>query len=150
MKVYIRKMAQNFYVSVVAPQMHSLPHFLVFLENLFDFLSIHKYKLFLCGDFNIDILLLSPYHLQSMSLLESNGFSSVISALTRVASNSSTTLIGVFIKYINRDQIYAGVLLSDVSDHFSIYSYLSHEHQMHMMRTVARALQELGLHISIT
>lgn len=59
--------------------------FLCFLDKLFDFINMHRYKLFVAGDFNIDMSSKSCDQIAFSSLLKSSCFCNTVTISTRIS-----------------------------------------------------------------
>lgn len=71
------------------------------------------YTLLMSGDFNIDLSTVSASQTLFTSILESNGFNNLIECLT----------FDLFITNNDNEHGYSGVILSDVSDPFTIFIF---------------------------
>ena len=86
------------------------------------FMNIANKNIFICGDFNIDLLNPSNHRstedfinaMQSMSLLPT------ITKPTRVTSHSATIIDNIFTNVI--DNKTNGILISDISDHLPVFT----------------------------
>lgn len=94
--------------------------FLGFLERFLDFLCLSKYTLFMSGGFNINMSSNEKPLCELSSRYASYGVFSVITDPTRVTRNFSN-LIGLFLTNADERYISAGVILTDISDHFPIF-----------------------------
>lgn len=72
------------------------------------------YTLLMSGDFNIDLSTVSASQTLFTSILESNGFNNLIECVT----------FDLFITNNDNEHGYSGVILSDVSDPFTIFFFI--------------------------
>ena len=107
--------------TVYKPPAANCNEFTNVLCNIVSGLSLRDSEVLLCGDFNIDLLKIDThvptaefvYRLFSLSL------SPVITKPTRVTDQSATLIDNIFVD--NSLDYRAGILLSDISDHFPIF-----------------------------
>ena len=103
--------------------------FLDTLNNLLHCHSVQNKRCIIMGDFNYD-LLASDTNISANDFLEtflSASFLPLISRPTRI-TNTSATLIDNFFSNI-RSEFKAGIVISDISDHFPIFIYCSNQYQ---------------------
>lgn len=112
------------YSVLYRPPNGNISVFINFLEELFCFANEEGCKLYLGGDFNINMLEASRITDDFANLLTSNNFSNVIIPPTRV-SCSTSTLIDLFITNDCEDNVSAGVLGYGLSDHLPIVMFIN-------------------------
>ena len=92
------------------------------IESMF---SCIKGSIYICGDFNIDLLnydvnnsiYIKNYQMFSMSLFH------LINQPTRITNQCHSIIDNIYTNSINED-IISGVIIADISDHFPIFSIL--------------------------
>ena len=97
-----------------------------YLEQVLTIMEKEKRLVALAGDFNYNMVKESiDSHVSSFcNLLASYGYISLISRPTRVVKNHSSLLDNIFVNNHNLVKS-SGVLITDLSDHFTIYGLLS-------------------------
>nr|XP_027221625.1 uncharacterized protein LOC113813764 [Penaeus vannamei] len=98
-----------------------------FMEKLSDILTTACSENKLCilaGDFNLDLLTCSTTMQEFVGLLNSKLFFCVTTKPTRVTATSATILDHIWTNEINRSKT-NGIIYSDITDHFPIFSYIS-------------------------
>ena len=93
-----------------------------FAETL-DFLQAMRSPIYLCGDFNIDLLKIHQKNQYSTFFdnLVSAGYLPRISLPTRVTDHSATLIDNIFSTVL--DDSKSGVIINNISDHQMIYTY---------------------------
>ena len=95
-------------------------NFLDEIYNLFNTLSTDN-TIFLCGDFNIDILKLTcPKVSHFIDILISLGLHPIITKPSRITNITSTLIDNIYTNY-NHVPISNGLLYNDISDHLPIF-----------------------------
>lgn len=95
-----------------------------FIEKLDETLhALHQTNCIILGDFNINILKEDDHALNFLNTLHSFSFFPTITMPTRVTSTSQS-LIDNIVTNIHNINMESGVVLSDISDHYSIVLYL--------------------------
>ena len=95
--------------------------------SLSDFLrkmNPNKKTCYIMGDFNVN-LLNCENHIPSSEFLElfySNNFFPLINKPTRVSTSSATLIDNIFYNDIENPKILKGILYTDISDHFPIFT----------------------------
>ena len=87
--------------------------------------SEHK-SVFILGDFNVNLLEIDD-HIPSSEFLElmySNSLLPLITKPTRKTHKTSTLIDNIFTNHASQSKISNGILFTDVSDHFPIFSIL--------------------------
>ena len=90
------------------------------LQILFNF--VKRKSLYLCGDFNVD-LLKQESHENTSQFIEnifSSGLHPLITRPTRITTYSSTLIDNIFTNELNL-QVDSGLIINDVSDHLPIF-----------------------------
>ncbi|XP_042076683.1 uncharacterized protein LOC106633234 [Haplochromis burtoni] len=101
----------------------------IFKDNMEDlFTNINQKRMFICGDFNIDLL--NPNHNKSteefIDSMYSIGLFPLITRPTRITSHCATLLDNIFTNIIE-GKIKSGLLINDISDHLPVFaSYNCH------------------------
>lgn len=85
---------------------------------------MNKLKLYLSGDSNINMNADYVESREFTAILEANGLFNAVRTPTRMSCESST-LLDLFITNGNLDNVTTGEILSDISDHFPIFSVIS-------------------------
>lgn len=99
-------------------------NFLVFLDTYLRWVGDTGSTLVLAGDLNIDVAKPSESQLELCQVIESNGFSNVITIPTRIDKNTAT-LIDMFITNIEASKCLSGVLSAPISDHLPIFMLIN-------------------------
>ena len=94
--------------------------FLTYLENSLTKLSNENKMIYLCGDFNSDLLKyeIKPNYRKFYDLLSSFGLFPMILLPTRVTKDSATIVDNIFTNNIN-SSLLSGNIKTDFSDHYS-------------------------------
>ena len=94
--------------------------FLEYIEIIFNKINKENKEIYLCGDFNSDILKIDYQnsYKRFYDLLSSYGLLPFILLPTRIAGNSSTIIDNIFTNNSN-NKIISGNVVTDLSDHFS-------------------------------
>ena len=98
-----------------------------FNDHLFNVLSnVNNVKksFFVCGDFNIDLLKYDKNEATKMfvDMMYGFGLYSLINKPSRITKYSSTLIDNIFTNNVNcTDNMYNGILISDVTDHLPIF-----------------------------
>ena len=83
----------------------------------------HNKTIFLCGDFNIDILKqdrhLSTKHF--IDIIYSLGLYPLITKPTRITKDTATLIDNIFTNAIDKRTV-NGILINDITDHFPVFS----------------------------
>jgi hypothetical protein len=98
--------------------------FLSELEQLITTLNVNKDQFVVCGDFNLDLLNYLNHNptLQFLNSMSASYLKPLISKPTRITDNSATLIDNIFLS--NANDCSAGILLSDISDHYPIFSVI--------------------------
>ena len=103
--------------------------FMYNMNELFSLLAAEKKVVYIMGDFNIDMLKLKEHNKTSVYIenLFSHGYLPLITKPTRVTDHSATLIDHI---YTNKQTINAtsGIIITDISDHFGIFSTIQHAH----------------------
>ena len=96
------------------------------LENILEFTD--KKSMFLCGDFNIDLLKYESHQYSSdfVNQLFSYGYYPLINLPTRITSSTSTLIDNIFTNVIDV-KMANGILINDISDHLPIYTMVDYK-----------------------
>ena len=94
--------------------------FLEYLEHTLSKLSKENKEIYLCGDFNSDILKIDSHNNYKLfyELMSSYGFMPFISLPTRICGDSATIVDNIFTNNMT-NKIVSGNIVTDFSDHFS-------------------------------
>jgi len=111
--------------SMYRPPDGDIPLFLISLEDILVNLSnIPNSEIFLCGDFNLNILenIGNLNNVNFINLLSSSSFIPLITKPTRIdlTTNSSTLIDNIFCK--NPISYVSGIIVSAISDHYPIFA----------------------------
>ena len=94
------------------------------LESILEVIDNEKRDVYIMGDYNIDLLNCSTHASTSTFLdnMYSHSLYPIITKPTRVSANSATLIDNIFTNVHSRlDSITAGVIYSDMSDHFPVF-----------------------------
>ena len=116
------------YKNVIVGSIYRHPHdsldtynnFLDYIESILNKINKENKEIYLCGDFNSDILKIDfqNSYKRFYVLLSSFGILPFILLPTRIAGNSATIVDNIFTNNIN-NTILSGNIVTDFSDHFS-------------------------------
>lgn len=109
---------------IYKPPKSKIPDFVNHLTNALSIVSHENKKCFLMGDFNINIMDSEAQTQSFLDSLSSFCFKPMISKPTRITENSATLLDNIFTNILDREHL-SGILCSDISDHFPIFSITS-------------------------
>ena len=106
----------------------------MFIESLDKIFTDSKPKIsmFICGDFNIDLLKYEE-HVGSAKFIDtmySNGLYPLTDKPTRITQQSATLINNIFTNDMNHD-IICGLLINDISDHLPVFSISGHSITRH-------------------
>lgn len=118
---------RNVFTVLYRPPDGKLDSFFSMLEALLDHVSLNQQILYLCGDMNIDVSFSSPAQLELTGLLDAYGFYNVIEVPTRVTLSTSTVL-DLIITNTEKQNVHAGTLVCDISDHLPIFAFVNETH----------------------
>ena len=92
------------------------------LAELYNYTSSKK-MLFVCGDFNIDLL--NPHEhnatTEFINSMYSNSLYPTITRPTRITSHSATLIDNIFTNVMDR-KVISGILINDTSDHLPVFA----------------------------
>lgn len=97
-----------------------------FSDHISEILSKIKHEnkiVYLSGDYNIDLLNVDN-HLPSSEFIEnmySHSFIPLINKPTRVSNVSATLIDNIYCNDVHSNQVFKGILYTDISDHFPIF-----------------------------
>ena len=117
----VSKKSKVFYLVVVyRPPSSNINEFFMLLEKQLDMIRSRNLPIFVCGDFNIDLmnLFINTEVSQFLNIMLSYGLKPTITVPTRVTMNSASLIDNIFanVSYYN-----ASVIINEVSDHFGIF-----------------------------
>ena len=121
-----------------------------FIEQLADIL--HKLArenklVYLMGDFNINLFNFDKYLLSNdfLNLMYTHSYIPLITKATRVYKSSATLIDNIFTNNVGSDNM-NGVLMTDISDHFPIYTITKHikEKEIQITKTI-RVTSEVNI-----
>ena len=103
---------------------HDLTDFLVYLESVLKTVSTEDKEVYICGDFNVDLLKLDDVnsYLNFYNLLCSYGFLPLIIHPSRVVENQTPSLIDNIFSNNISDEIMSGNIYFTLSEHFSQFA----------------------------
>lgn len=99
----------------------------IFREKIEELYSRHNNKkiLFVCGDFNIDLL--NPQQHNSttefINSMYSNSLYPTITRPTRITTHSATLIDNIFTNVIDRS-VTSGLIITDISDHLPVFAII--------------------------
>lgn len=109
---------------IYRPPNSNLEDFNNFLNDILANIQRENKYVYLLGDFNID-LLNSNHHNNSSQFIDtmySYSLFPLINKPTRVTTQSKTLIDNIFSNDIHSTNLFNGILLSDISDHFPVFS----------------------------
>ena len=88
------------------------------------------------GDFNINLFNFDKYLLTNdfLNLMYTHSYIPLITKATRVYKSSATLIDNIFTNNVGSDNM-NGVLMTDISDHFPIYTITKHIKEKEIQRT---------------
>ena len=103
---------------------NDLSDFLVYLEAALNIVKKENKEIYICGDFNIDLLKLDERssYLTFYNMLSSNGFLPIIVQPTRVVDNQLPSLIDNIFSNNISDEIIGGNIYLTLSEHLSQFA----------------------------
>ena len=103
--------------------------FLVFLDNVLQMLSKENKEIYICGDFNIDLLKIDDInsYLEFYNLLSSYSLLPLIIHPTRVVDGQEPSLIDNIFSNNVSDEIISGNIYLTLSEHFSQFASVKRE-----------------------
>ena len=128
-------------ISVIIYRPNTLPRadIDIFIKSLSDILNIiknEKKSAILMGDFNIDLLKYET-HSKTNDFIDdmfSLGFSPLITKPTRLTSHSATLIDHIYTDLL-LDVCRSGIVITDVADHFGIFTQLNLDKPKHRPKT---------------
>ena len=92
------------------------------LESLFDKFQFNTKDVYVCGDFNMDLMKHNENRRtpEFIDIMFNVGLHPVISKPTRITSSTNSLIDNIFTNCINYD-IYSDLLINDLSDHLPIF-----------------------------
>ena len=133
--------------NVICGSLYRHPHdsidvysdFLNYLEFCISKISKENKIIYLCGDFNSDLLKYdsSNNYKKFYDLLSSYGIFPMILLPTRVCGNSATIVDNIFTNNINNPLI-SGNIITDISDHYS--QFISIQNQIFDIKNFSKRL----------
>ena len=111
---------------IYRPPNSSMPEFTEILQNLLSNEYFYNKTCFIMGDFNLNLLQCNenPSCQDFLNLMLSKSFVPLIKKPTRVSDASSSLIDNIFLNNPLPD-ITSGIVVSDISDHFPIYTISS-------------------------
>ena len=108
---------------VYRPPGRSIDDFNEHMKNIFELISNSHLPCYLMGDININLLnhALHKHTGDYLDLVYSNGFIPLINRPTRVTDQSATLIDHILTNNFVGTNMYQGVLLSDITDHYPIF-----------------------------
>ena len=116
------KLSRNIVVaSIYRHPRYNLSEFISYLEKCLNTLTKENKEIYLCGDFNIDLLQIETnnHNQQFYNMLCSYGFLPKIIQPTRVTENTSSLINNIFSNNNIIDETKSGNILLTLSEHFS-------------------------------
>ena len=114
-------------VAVYRPPGSDIRCFNQTIEGILTSLKAKNGLCYVLGDFNINLLNSDTHALSAefLNIMYSSGLYPVISKPTRITASSATLMDNFFCNFGDTGQLFNGILLSDISDHLSIFSIAS-------------------------
>lgn len=109
--------------SIYRPPNTDINFFIEHLNSSFNRIkSLHKYNIYLTGDFNVDLLKNDNYNIKNIfqNFLLSYSFSPLINAPTRVSNLTATLIDNIFHNSFSKHS--SGIIYCDISDHLPIFT----------------------------
>ena len=122
------------------------------LSNTLEKISREKKIIYLMGDFNINLLDIENHIPSSefIELLYSYGLYPMITKPTRMQNNSATLIDNIFHNDLNSSH-FNGILYTDISDHFPIFSINTKTHiDIAPQNSLIRSISECNINQFIT
>ncbi len=105
------------------PPLADMDIFTCHLLDIVDIVNTENKTLFLCGDFNIDLLSYN-HHEKTKAFtddLYSRGISPLITKPTRVTDHSATIIDHIYTN-LGKSDFKSGIIITDVADHFGVFT----------------------------
>jgi hypothetical protein len=119
---------KNTLVGVIyRPPGTDLENFLILLNDLLDKICHDDVNIYLMGDFNIN-LLNADSHLHTSHFIDtmySKSLFPLVNKPTRMHNSTATLIDNIFTNNIFDNTLINGIFLSDISDHFPVFSIIS-------------------------
>jgi hypothetical protein len=119
---------KNTLVGVIyRPPGTDLENFLILLNDLLDKICHDDVNIYLMGDFNIN-LLNADSHLHTSHFIDtmySKSLFPLVNKPTRMHNSTATLIDNIFTNNIFDNTLISGIFLSDISDHFPVFSIIS-------------------------
>ena len=120
--------------NIICGNIYRHPHdmyfqdFLEYLEETLSKISSENKEIYICGDFNIDLLKLdsNTKYKQFYDLMCSYGFAPKILQPSRITENTATLIDNIFTNNLENNVI-SGNIITDLSDHYSQFITISRE-----------------------
>jgi len=112
---------------IYRPPGTDIESFLTIIDDMLNKIRIDTKNIFIMGDFNIN-LLNSESHLptsQFIDIMYSKSMFPLISRPTRITDESATLIDNIFTNHIFDSKLTNGIFLTDISDHFPLFSVVS-------------------------
>lgn len=134
--------------NIYRPNTYPLADLDIFMHNMNELqstLATENKEVFMMGDFNIDMLKFRD-HSKTSAYIEdifSQGFLPLITKPTRVTDHSATLIDHI---YTNKTNLHAtsGIIITDISDHFGIFSTIKYDYEKKMSRPTHKMIRSFS------
>ena len=135
--------------SVYRPPNYNAASFLDKFNDILSYISKDNKQCFVLGDFNLDLLQYDR-HLATQEFVDSlfsHAFIPLISNPTRLTSHPATLIDNIFTNSVSRN-IFSGIVLNDLSDHFPVFAYFRDDNISHSKakKLFKRSFSDTNLH----
>lgn len=115
----------------------------IFTDHLTEMYSNNNKNIFICGDFNIDLLKVHAHKPSELFLnsMYSMMFYPKITRPTRITSHSSTLIDNIFTNVID-NKVESGIIINDISDHLPVFALVdvTCEKNLNVLKTTTKRL----------
>ena len=121
-------LAKNVIVGVVyRPPNTDLEMFINYMSEILTVVKSENKLMYLMGDYNVNLLNIDNHLLTSefLEMFYSYSFLPVINKPTRVTCNSATLIDNIYCNNFGNDNLFCGILYTDLTDHFPIFCLCS-------------------------
>ena len=122
-------------VGIYRPPNASIDDFVSVMMNKF-LSNSNNIQMILCGDFNVDLVSASNASNSVVDMFNSFNFYPLVTLPTRVSNNSATCIDHIWYNEFNVGV--AGIFVTDITDHYTIFVSLRYEINRNLSRVIFR------------
>lgn len=138
---------KNIVIGVIyRPPDSNIDHFLTELDSTLSIINKEGKKIWLTGDFNLNLINYNQHSSTNdfISLLFSYSHYPLISKPTRITNHSATLIDNIFTNELETN-VKSGILITDISDHFGIFS-ISNSHSESLSKPSVKLKRKFSEH----